>query len=177
VKWLNHTTGDTHLSGNLWHCDCSALGKAWWELKHKLTLNCSSPEHLRGRTRDLPDDFCRPRNTFVKLSGSNNPNLKTPVVNRISATESKFAKEFPESNNQTMTLLRIFHSFRISTKQIRKALHIRNSFAEGDNQTTKTLFINDRNRSPSQMTTILTVTGVLSGCTLTAGGIILAVLV
>jgi hypothetical protein len=125
----------------------------------------------------VPDDMRRPRNTFVKFSGSNNPNLKTPLVNCSSASESKFAEEIPESNNQTMSLLLIFHSFRESNKQIRKALHIRNSFPEGDNQTIKTLFINDMNISPSQMTAILTVTGVLSGCTLTAGGIILVVFV
>jgi hypothetical protein len=100
VKWLNHTTAVTDLSGNPWKCDCSALGEAWRELKHKMTLNCASPKCLRGCTWDVIDALCPHRNTSVKSCASDNPNLKTAVLNRNSATESKVAADFPERDIQ-----------------------------------------------------------------------------
>jgi hypothetical protein len=159
VKWLNNTTAVTDLSGNPWKCDCSDLGEAWRELKHKMTLKCSSPKHFRGCTWDVIDGLCPDRNTSVKSCVSDNPNLKTAVLIQNSATESKVAEDFPESDNQTTKALRISHSL-----------------LESDIQTNKALLINDTNGSPSQMT-MITVIGVLSGCTLIAGGIILVVLV
>ena len=39
VRRLKHTAAVTDQSGNPWKCECSALGEAWWELRHKLTVN------------------------------------------------------------------------------------------------------------------------------------------
>jgi hypothetical protein len=50
-------------------------------------------------------------------------------------------------------------------------------FPDSDNPTTNRLFISDRDGTSSLMTTILIVIGVLSGCIIFAGGIIMAVLV
>jgi hypothetical protein len=50
-------------------------------------------------------------------------------------------------------------------------------FTESDKPTTNISFINERNGNSSLMTTILIVIGVLSGCVLIAGVIILVVLV
>jgi hypothetical protein len=142
VRWLKHTAAVTDRSGNPWKCECSALGEAWWELRHKLTVNCASPEDRRGRTWDvIEEDLCHNRREFAKLSNTDNPNLKTSVMIRSSTAEPEIADEFPES----------------------------------DDTTTSTLFINERNGTSSLMTTILIVIGVLSGCVLVAGGIILAV--
>jgi hypothetical protein len=73
---LNHTTAVTDLSGNPWKCDCSALGEAWRELKHKLKLNCASPEQLRGYTWDVFGILCPDRITSVDTG----PALNTAVI-------------------------------------------------------------------------------------------------
>jgi len=58
MKWLNHTTTVTDLTGNPWNCDCSALLEVWRGLKHKLTLHCASPEQLQGKSWDVIEVFC-----------------------------------------------------------------------------------------------------------------------
>jgi Leucine-rich repeat (LRR) protein len=191
AKWLHHTTVRTDLSGNPWNCDCSVLLDVWRELQHKMTLNCASPELLRGHTWDVIGTLCLDRITFLDPPDSNkqnvssdattnittdaghalntavlfsldndNPNLMTTIVNRSSAREVKDAEDFRESENQKTNISRISHSF-----------------SDSYNQTTQTLLSNDSNGSFSQMTTISTVTGVLSGCILIAGGMVLVVLV
>ena len=42
VRRLKHTAAVTDRSGNPWKCECSALGEAWRELRHKLTVNCGT---------------------------------------------------------------------------------------------------------------------------------------
>jgi Leucine-rich repeat (LRR) protein len=143
VMWLNHTAAVTDLSGNPWKCECSALGEAWRGLRHKLTLNCASPEDRRGRTWNETEDLCPSGHIFAKLSRTDNPNLKTSIMNWSSTAEPENAEEFPDS----------------------------------DNTTKNSLFLNERNETSSLMTAILIVIGVLSGCVLVAGCIILVVLV
>jgi hypothetical protein len=59
VKWLKQPKVIANLTGNPWRCECSALGETWRELRHKLTLNCASPEDRRGRTWDVIEaDLC-----------------------------------------------------------------------------------------------------------------------
>ena len=54
---------------------------------------------------------------------------------------------------------------------------IAEEFPDSNKPTTNSLFINERNENSFLMTTILIVTGVLSGCIIIAGCIILVVLV
>jgi Leucine-rich repeat (LRR) protein len=144
VRWLKHVATVTDLSGNPWKCECSALGEAWWELRHKLTVKCASPEDRRGRTWDvMEEDLCPNGHIFAKLSGTDSPNPYTSGISQSSTTEPERTEEFTES----------------------------------DKPTTNILFIDDRNGTSSLMPIILTVIGVLSGCILIAGGIILVVLV
>jgi hypothetical protein len=144
IRWLKHTATVTDLSGNPWKCECSVLGEAWRELRHKLTVKCASPEDRRGRTWDvMEEDLCPNGHIFAKLSGTDNTNLKTSFTNRCSTAETDGTAKYPEN----------------------------------DNPTTNNVFINDRNGTSSLMSTILIVIGVLSGCVLIAGGIILVVLV
>jgi Leucine-rich repeat (LRR) protein len=77
VKWLNHTTAKTDLSGNPWNCDCTALGEAWWELKHKLTLYCASPEHVRGSTWDVIGTLCPDGSTPLEPRDSDRHNVSS----------------------------------------------------------------------------------------------------
>jgi hypothetical protein len=58
VKWLKHTTAVVDLTGNEWVCECSGLGAAWLELRHKLTLKCAYPKQLKGKTRDVLEPLC-----------------------------------------------------------------------------------------------------------------------
>jgi len=113
VMWLKLPKVIADLTGNPWKCECSALGEAWRELRHKLTVKCASPEYRRGRTWDvMEEDLCH----------GNIPDTNSTTANNATA------------------------DYR-------------------------------QNGSPSLMTTILIVIGVLSGCVLIAGGIILVVLV
>jgi Leucine-rich repeat (LRR) protein len=114
ATWLEQLGVIAKLTGNPWNCNCSALGEAWRKLKHKLTLNCTSPEHLSGRTWDVVGTWC---------------------PDRITAVES-----------------------------------------DTDNSNLNTLSVNDRKGS-SYMKTILIVIGVVAGCILVAGAIVLVVLV
>ena len=141
VRRLKHTAAVTDRSGNPWKCECSGLGEAWRELRHKLTVNCAPSEDRKGRTWDvIEEDLCPNGYTLPEHSDTDYPNMKTSVMNSSSTAESEGAEEVPDS----------------------------------DNWTTNSLLINDRNGSSSLMTTILIVIGVLSGCILIAGGIILA---
>jgi hypothetical protein len=87
VRWLKHTSAVTDLSWNPWNCDCSALGEAWRELKHKLTLDCVSPAELRGRTWDVIGTLCPEGDTHAtpNITTDTGPALKTAalVVNGI----------------------------------------------------------------------------------------------
>jgi hypothetical protein len=141
ARWLKHTVADMDLSGNPWKCECSALGEAWWELRHKLTVKCASPKDRRGRAWDVLGDSCPSRHMTVNHFDTDNPNLKTSVMNRRSTAE-------PESTGE---------------------------FRESDHPTTKTIFINEKNGTSSLMTTILIAVGLVSGCILVAGVIILVV--
>ena len=114
VKWLKQPTVIANLTGNQWRCECSALGEAWWELRHKQTLNCASPEDWRGRNWDVIKDLC---------------------CGNISDTKSITVT----ANNVTVD--------------------------------------DTQGNGTSLMTTILIVIGVLSGCILIAGCIILVVFV
>jgi len=92
VRWLKHTAAVTNLSRNPWECECSALGEAWRELRHKLTLNCASTEDRRGRTWDVTgEDLCPSGHilVFAKFSDTDNPNLRTTNRNRRSAVETE----------------------------------------------------------------------------------------
>jgi hypothetical protein len=78
VKWLKQPKVTANLTGNPWKCECSALGEAWWELRHKLTVNCSSPEDRRGLTWDvLEKDLCR--------GNISDTNSKIVTVNNVTA--------------------------------------------------------------------------------------------
>jgi hypothetical protein len=94
VRWLKHTTAVTDLSGNPWKCECSALGEAWRELRHRLTLECASPEDRRGRTWDvLEGDLCPdtissmdiPENVTLNVSTAS-PNITTDPGHAFSIT-------------------------------------------------------------------------------------------
>ena len=79
--WLNDTATVTDLSGNPWKCECSALGEAWRELRHKLTLNCVSPEDRRGRTWDLiEEDSCPRIISFVEISSIDTLNISSDAI-------------------------------------------------------------------------------------------------
>jgi hypothetical protein len=80
---------------------------------------------------------------------------------------------FPKFSSTDNTNLKTSFTNRSSTAETECS----KEFPENDNPTTKSLFINDRNGNSSLMVTILIVIGVLSGCVLIAGGIILVVLV
>jgi hypothetical protein len=115
VKWLKQPRVIANLTGNPWKCECSALGEAWWELRHKLTVNCACPEDRKGRTWDvMEEDLCH--------------------------------GNISDTNITTVTANNAIADYR-------------------------------QNGSPTLMTTILIVIGVLSGCVLIAGGIVLVVLV
>jgi hypothetical protein len=115
VKWLKQPNVDANLTGNPWKCECSDLGEAWWGLRHKMTLNCASPEDRRGRTWDvIEEDLCY--------------------------------GDIPDTNSTTVI---------------------------GKNDTADYR----QGGSPSLMTAILIVIGVVSGCILIAGCIVLVVLV
>jgi len=58
VKWLKQPEVIANLTGNPWKCECSALGEAWRELGHKLTVNCASPEDRWGSTWDVLGKLC-----------------------------------------------------------------------------------------------------------------------
>ena len=85
VMWLKDTATVTDPSGNPWKCECTALGEAWRELRHKLTLNCVSPEDRRGRTWDvLEEDLCPDRIKSMEPTASDKPNASsdaTPNIN------------------------------------------------------------------------------------------------
>jgi hypothetical protein len=86
VRWLKQTAAVTDLSGNPWKCECSALGEAWRELRHRLTLNCASPEDRRGRTWDvLERDLCTDSNN-VNVTSSTSPNITTQTDTALSTT-------------------------------------------------------------------------------------------
>jgi Leucine-rich repeat (LRR) protein len=85
VKWLNHRTTVTDLSGNPWNCDCSALGEAWRELKHKLTLNCASPYLVRGQTWDVIGTSCPDRITYVEPPANNKQNASSGASPNMTA--------------------------------------------------------------------------------------------
>jgi len=74
VRWLKHTAAVTDLSRNPWNCECSAVGEAWRELRHKLTLNCASTEDRRGRTWDEIGTVC-PDRIMQNKSSDVTPNM------------------------------------------------------------------------------------------------------
>ena len=91
--WLNDTATVPDLSGNPWKCECSALGEAWRELRHKLTLNCVSPEDRRGRTWDLiEEDLCPHIISFVEISSIGTLNISS-VTTFIVTTDTNSALE------------------------------------------------------------------------------------
>jgi len=77
VRWLKHAAADTDLSGNPWKCECSALGEAWRELGHKLTLICASPELRLGRTWEVLGTFCPDTIMPVEPTGSEKPSMSS----------------------------------------------------------------------------------------------------
>jgi len=106
VRWLKYTAAVTDRSGNVWKCECSALGESWWELRHKPALNCASTEDRRGRTWDVTEEaLCPSRHIFAQLSNTDSPNLKTSDVNRSSTAKPEIAEEFPDSNKPTKNSL------------------------------------------------------------------------
>jgi len=80
VMWLKDTATLTGLSGNPWKCDCTALSEAWRELRHKLTLNCVSPEDRRRRTWDLIEDLCPHLICFVEISSIGTLNISSDAI-------------------------------------------------------------------------------------------------
>jgi len=79
--WLKDTATVTDLSGNSWKCECTALGETWRELRHKLTLNCVSPEDRRGRTWDLiEEDLCPHIISFVEISSIDTLNISSDAT-------------------------------------------------------------------------------------------------
>jgi len=105
VGWLKHTAAVTDLSGNPWKCECSALGEAWWELRHKLTVNCASSEDRTGRTWDVIEDLCPSTHIFAKFSSTDNPHLKTAGMNQSSTAERESSEEFTKSDKPTTNSL------------------------------------------------------------------------
>ena len=85
VRWLKHTAAVTDLSGNPWECECSALGEAWRELRHKLTLNCASPEDRMGRTWQVIGTVC-PDRMMLNMSTDAIPNTTTDKGPALSTT-------------------------------------------------------------------------------------------
>jgi hypothetical protein len=109
---LKHTAAVTDLSGNPWKCECSALGEAWRELRHKLTLNCASPEDRRGRTWDVIEgDLCNDTISFVKLPDSDklnvssgaNPNITTWNVIRTVCRDRGMQNGSSDANTNITT--------------------------------------------------------------------------
>ena len=81
VMWLKDTATVTDLSGNPWKCECTALGEAWRELRHKLTLNYVSPEDRKGRTWDLiKEDLCPHIISFVEISSFDTLNISSDAT-------------------------------------------------------------------------------------------------
>jgi hypothetical protein len=79
VRWLKQTASVTDLSGNPWKCECSALGEAWRELGHSLTLVCASPEGRRGRTWDvLILDKCT--DTMISVDIPDSDKMDWPIL-------------------------------------------------------------------------------------------------
>jgi len=73
---VKNTAPVTDLLGNPWKCVCTDLDEAWRELRHKLTLNCVSPEDSRGRTWDLiEEDLCPHFICFVEISSIDTLNI------------------------------------------------------------------------------------------------------
>ena len=108
MRRLKHTAAVTDRSGNPWKCECSALGEAWRELRHKLTVNCVSAEDRKGRTWDvIEEDLCPNGYRLPELSDTDYPNMKTSVMNRSSTAESEGAEEAPDSDNWTTNSLLI----------------------------------------------------------------------
>jgi hypothetical protein len=100
VKWLKQPYVTANLTGNPWKCECSALGEAWRELRHKLTVNCASAEDRRGRTWDvIKEDLC------PKLSAPDYPLTETSVMNLSSNVESEGAEVISDSDNGNSSLM------------------------------------------------------------------------
>jgi hypothetical protein len=60
---------------------CTALGEAWLEMRHKLTLNCVSPEDRRGRTWDLiEEELCPHIISFVEISSFDTLNISSDAT-------------------------------------------------------------------------------------------------
>jgi len=83
VRWLKHTAAVTDLSENPWKCDCYALGEAWRELRHKLTLKCSSPEDRRGHMWDMIGDLCTDRIRSMEPTAKDKLNVSSDVTPHI----------------------------------------------------------------------------------------------
>jgi Leucine-rich repeat (LRR) protein len=99
VRWLKHTAAVTDLSGNPWKCQCSALGEAWRELRHRLTLECASPEDKRGRTWDvLEGDSCTDRIRYVELPCSDK-------LNESSRANTNITKDTDPALSTTMLVV------------------------------------------------------------------------
>ena len=57
VKWLNQTTAVTDLTANPWKFDCSMFLEVFRGLKHKLILQCASPEQFQGKSWELIEEI------------------------------------------------------------------------------------------------------------------------
>ena len=83
MRWLKHTAAVMDLSGNSWKSDRCALGEAWRELRHKLTLNCSSPEDRTGCTWDVIGDLCTDRIRSMEPTARDKLNMSSDVMTNI----------------------------------------------------------------------------------------------
>jgi hypothetical protein len=172
VRWLEYTAIVTDLSGNPWKCECSALGEAWRELRHKLTLNCASPEDRRGRTWDvIEEDLCPSRHSFANLSSTDNPNLKTSNMIRNSPTETEGAEEFPESDNTTTNSL--FINDRNGSSSLMTTIRpVELPASDKPNVSSDATPNINTDGGPALSTSMFVVNGILAACTLVGGGFI-----
>ena len=174
VRWLKHTAAVTDLSGNPWNCECSALGEAWRELRHKLTLSCASPRNRWGRTWDvIEEDLCPSGHilVFAKISSTDNPNLKTSDVNQNSTAEPESVEEFPESDNRTTNSL--FINDRNGSSSLMTTISFVEFPASDKPNVSSDASPNiSTDRDPALSKTMFVVNGLLLACTIVGGGFI-----
>jgi len=171
VGWLKLAAAVTDLSGNPWKCECSALGEAWRELRHKLMVNCASPEDRTGRTLDVIEDLCPSRHIFVNLSDTDSQNLKTSYMNRSSSTEPEDAGEFADSDNPT-TNSSLISERNGSSSLMTTIISVEPTASVKTNVSSDAITNINTDTSPAVVSTLIIVNGVLVACTFVGRGFI-----